>query len=241
METTVDLDALGPGLRKGEAVLLFSGGIDSATLAVIAQALGMRGHLLTVDYGQRHRAEIDAARALAAAMPCVTQSLVLDARDLICAGSSLTDAGAPVPTGRTGDEIRAGAVPDTFVPNRNLVLLSIAWAWASRLGVNTVGIGANGPPGAGYPDTRPEFIERARNLMRAVCGPSSTVWAPLLDMRKSVIIRTGLALGADYSQTLSCYDPKGGLACGICDACALRLEGFAENGVADPASYAARE
>lgn len=220
----------------GKAVVLVSGGLDSATVLALAAASGARCYALTFDYGQRHRVELDAARRVARAQRAADHRVVkLDIGWM--GGSALTDAAIPVP-----QEFSAG-IPVTYVPARNTVFLSIALGWAEVLGAADIYIGANAVDYSGYPDCRPEFIqafERLANLATraGVEGRGFRVQAPLMRLRKHEIIREGVRLGVDYSLTLSCYDPDAaGLACGRCDSCRLRAQGFAEAGVADPTRY----
>ena len=220
----------------GKAVVLVSGGLDSATVLALAAASGARCYALTFDYGQRHRVELDAARRVAQAQRAADHRVVkLDIGWM--GGSALTDAAIPVP-----QEFSAG-IPVTYVPARNTVFLSIALGWAEVLGASDIYIGANAVDYSGYPDCRPEFIqafERLANLATraGVEGRGFRVLAPLMQLRKHEIIREGSRLGVDYSLTISCYDPDGsGRACGRCDSCRLRAQGFAEAGVADPTRY----
>jgi 7-cyano-7-deazaguanine synthase len=219
-----------------KAVVLVSGGLDSATVLALAAATGARCYALTFDYGQRHRVELDAARRVAQAQRAADHRVVkLDIGWM--GGSALTDAAIPVP-----QEFSAG-IPMTYVPARNTVFLSIALGWAEVLGAADIYIGANAVDYSGYPDCRPEFIqafERLANLATraGVEGRGFRVRAPLMQLRKHEIIREGVRLGVDYSLTLSCYDPDAaGLACGHCDSCRLRAQGFAEAGVTDPTRY----
>ena len=220
----------------GKAVVLVSGGLDSATVLALATASGARCYALTFDYGQRHRVELDAARRVAQAQRAADHRVVkLDIAWM--GGSALTDAAIPVP-----QEFSAG-IPMTYVPARNTVFLSIALGWAEVLGAADIYIGANAVDYSGYPDCRPEFIqafERLANLATrtGVEGRGFRVQAPLMQLRKHEIIREGVRLGVDFSLTLSCYDPDAvGLACGHCDSCRLRAQGFAEAGVTDPTRY----
>jgi len=220
----------------GKAVVLVSGGLDSATVLALAAATGARCHALTFDYGQRHRVELDAARRVTQAQRAADHRVVrLDIGWM--GGSALTDTAIPVP------QAPSAGIPVTYVPARNTVFLSIALGWAEVLGASDIYIGANAVDYSGYPDCRPEFIqafERLANLATraGVEGRGFHVHAPLMHMRKHEIIREGSRLGVDYSLTVSCYDPDAaGLACGRCDSCRLRAQGFAEAGVADPTRY----
>jgi 7-cyano-7-deazaguanine synthase len=227
------------------AVVLLSGGLDSATTLAIARAKAFAVHALTVRYGQRHAAELEAARRVARSLGVAEHKIV--AIDLRAFGGSALTADNPVPKGRSAAEIGRD-IPITYVPARNTIFLSLALAWAEVLGASDIFVGVNALDYSGYPDCRPEFIEafeRLANLATkaAVAGRARlTVHAPLIRMSKKEILRTGLDLGVDYGLTLSCYDPDDrGRACGDCDACRLRLNGFAELGVADPAPYRATE
>jgi 7-cyano-7-deazaguanine synthase len=219
------------------AVVLLSGGLDSYTAAAIARDEGFRLHALTIRYGQRHAAEISAARRVAAALG-VVRHIELDV-DLSTFGGSALTADIPVPKDRAIDPAQ---IPSTYVPARNTVFLSLALAWAEVLHARDIYIGVNALDYSGYPDCRPEFIqqfERLAGLATAdgVRGARFTIHAPLLKLTKAEIIRTGLALGLDYGLTHSCYDPgPDDAACGRCDSCALRTAGFAEVGIADPVS-----
>ena len=224
------------------AVVLLSGGLDSSTTLAIAKGKGFVPYALTVRYGQRHLAEVTAARRVARALGARAHKVVpVDLRRL--GGSALTSDTA-VPKDRTDEEIGTG-IPVTYVPARNTIFLSLALAWAEVLGAQDIFLGVNALDYSGYPDCRPEFIaafERLANLATkaGVEGRAAfTIQTPLIRMTKKEIIRTGVNLGVDYGLTISCYDPTDdGVACGGCDACRLRLKGFAELGVADPAPYA---
>jgi 7-cyano-7-deazaguanine synthase len=219
-----------------KAVVLVSGGLDSATVLALAVASGARCYALSFDYGQRHRVELEAARRVARALGAADHRVVkLDIGWM--GGSALTDAAIAVPSGPSE------GIPVTYVPARNTVFLSVALGWAEVLGAPDIYIGANAVDYSGYPDCRPEFMrafEKLANLATraGVEGSGFRVQAPLMNMSKSEIIRAGAGLGVDYSLTVSCYDPDAaGLACGRCDACRLRARGFAEAGVTDPTRY----
>ncbi|HUT58832.1 MAG TPA: 7-cyano-7-deazaguanine synthase QueC [Phycisphaerae bacterium] len=223
------------------AVVLLSGGLDSATALAVARERGFACHALSFDYGQRHRFELVAAGRVAEALGAVKHRVVK--LDLSAAGgfgrSALTDR-IDVPKDRADD----GGVPVTYVPARNTIFLAVALGYAEAIGAFDIFIGVNAIDYSGYPDCRPEFIEafeRLANLGTAAGAEGHgrfAVHAPLIGMTKGQIIRTGLALGVDYSLTHSCYDPSAdGLACGHCDACRLRLAGFAEAGATDPLAY----
>lgn len=224
------------------AVVLLSGGIDSTTTLAVARARGFESHALTFRYGQRHVAEIEAARRVARALGAAAHEIVTI--DLRAFGGSALTADLAVPKDRPVGEI-GGGIPVTYVPARNTIFLSFALAWAEVLGAWDVFIGVNALDYSGYPDCRPEFIgafERLANLATkaAVEGHQRLkIHTPLIHSSKADIIRDGTALGVDYGLTLSCYDPTpDGLSCGRCDACALRRKGFAEAGITDPTRYA---
>ncbi len=226
-----------------KAVVLLSGGMDSTTTLAIAQRQGFAVYALTFRYGQRHEAEIAAARRIARRCGAADHTIVeIDLRQF--GGSALTDD-IPVPKGRTPDEMARG-IPVTYVPARNTIFLSFALAWAEVLGASDIFIGVNAMDYSGYPDCRPEYIEAFQRMadLATKAGVEArqrlTIHTPLIALSKREIIETGLALGVDYALTVSCYDPSPqGEACGSCDACLLRLKGFAEAGVTDPARYRA--
>jgi 7-cyano-7-deazaguanine synthase len=220
------------------AVVLVSGGLDSATVLAIAQAEGYDVRPLTFDYGQRHRVELKAAKALCAALDAPEPKVIkLDLRAI--GGSALTDD-IPVPKDQPAGD---GGIPVTYVPARNTVFLSYALAYAEVLGAHDIFIGVNAVDFSGYPDCRPAFIAAFENLANlatkeGVEGRAMRVHAPLISLTKAEIIRRGIALGVDYSLTHSCYDPVRGRACGRCDSCNLRRRGFEQAGVPDPSRYA---
>ena len=220
---------------RRKAVVLLSGGLDSYTAAAIAKADGFDLYALTVAYGQRHAAELDAARRVAAALG-VARHVELRL-DLSAFGGSALTGSAPVAKDRALDE---PGVPSTYVPARNTVFLSLALAWAEALGAADIFIGVNAVDYSGYPDCRPAFIESfertaALATKAGIEGARFTVHAPLISLTKDAIIRRGLALGVDYGLTSSCYDPgPDGTPCGHCDSCVIRGRGFAEAGVRDP-------
>lgn len=223
------------------AIVLLSGGLDSATVAALARRDGFDVHALSFRYGQRHTAELDAAVRVAAATPAV-EHRIMDIDLGAFGGSALTDKGIAVPKDR--DEAAMGAdIPVTYVPARNTVFLSFALAWAEVLGAVDLFIGVNALDYSGYPDCRPEFIEAFQAMARlatrlGVEGAPLTIHAPLLHLTKAEIVRLGTDLGVDYALTVSCYDPdRSGAACGECDACTLRRKGFAAAGMADPTRY----
>ena len=225
------------------AVVLLSGGLDSATAAAIARAEGFALAALTVRYGQRHQEEINAARRVASSLNAFAHQII-DVDLAAFGGSALTDRSVAVPKDRSlGENGAAGDVPATYVPARNTVLCALALAWAEALSARDLYLGVNVLDASGYPDCRPEFVSAFETLANVatragISGERIHVHAPLITWTKAEIIRRGVALGLDYSLTLSCYDPapKGG-ACGRCDACTLRKKGFAEAGVADPTRY----
>lgn len=217
--------------------MLLSGGLDSATCLAIARAAGFVCHCLSVDYGQRHAAELDAAARVAAALGAREHRVVhLDVGQF--GGSALTDPAIAVPTGGL-----APGIPVTYVPARNTIMLSLALAWAEVLGAADIFVGVNAVDYSGYPDCRPEFIHAFETLANlatkaAVEGRPLRLHAPLIDLTKADIVRLGVAHGVDYTLTVSCYQADTtGRACGICDACRLRREGFAAAGLADSTRY----
>lgn len=223
------------------AVVLLSGGLDSTTVLAIAQSQGFAVHALSFQYGQRHQHELEAARRIATRAGVVRHAVV-DINLAQFGGSALT-ADLPVPKDRPADEISHG-IPITYVPARNTVFLSIALAYAEVSGAFDIFLGINALDYSGYPDCRPEYLaafQQLANLATKAGVEGSgrfTLHAPLLHMSKAEIVRTGLSLGCDYSQTRSCYDPgTEGAACGRCDACQLRIAGFRQNGMEDPAPY----
>lgn len=227
----------GQGRGGRAAVVLLSGGLDSATALAMARAQGLDCHCLSLDYGQRHRAELVAAERVARALGAAGhRTIALDLRAF--GGSALTDSAIDVPTGGV-----APGIPVTYVPARNTIMLSLALAWAEVLGAQDIFCGVNAVDYSGYPDCRPEYIkafEAMANLATkaAVEGARLTVHAPLIDLTKAGIIRAGAQLGVDYALTVSCYQADDeGRACGVCDSCRLRREGFAAAGVADPTRY----
>lgn len=221
---------------RPKAVVLLSGGLDSATVLAIARERGFDCHALSLDYGQRHRAELEAARRVAVAGGAVEHKVLALSLDAI-GGSALTDPAIAVP------ESPGEGIPPTYVPARNTVFLALALGWAEVLDASDLFVGVNAVDYSGYPDCRPAFIEafeRLANLAtrRGIEGQTFHVQAPLIDMSKAEIIRTGTALGVDYALTVSCYQADvQGRACGRCDACRLRAAGFAAAGVPDPTAY----
>ncbi|MFV0316182.1 MAG: 7-cyano-7-deazaguanine synthase QueC [Microthrixaceae bacterium] len=228
----------------GRAVVLLSGGLDSATVLARARADGWSCCALSFDYGQRHTVELGAARSIAEVLGAQRHLVVPVGLDVI-GGSALTDDIA-VPKHPPGDAVDPeGGIPVTYVPARNTVFLSLALGWAEVLGVHDIFIGVNAIDYSGYPDCRPEFIEAFEHLANlataaGVEGRSGfRIRTPLIAMSKAEIIAEGTALGVDYSRTVSCYDPDpDAAACGHCDACLLRRQGFADAGLDDPTRYA---
>jgi 7-cyano-7-deazaguanine synthase len=226
---------------KPKAVILLSGGLDSTTTLAIAHNLGYDLYALTFGYGQRHALEIDAARRVAAHFG-VAQHVVAQIDLRLFGGSALT-ADIDVPKGRALEEMAHG-IPVTYVPARNTVFLSFALAWSEVLAVSDIFIGVNALDYSGYPDCRPEYIEAFQNMANLATkagvegSQRLTIHTPLIHLSKAQIIQRGLEFGVDYSLTLTCYDPSpDGQACGLCDACLLRLKGFSENAIQDPAPY----
>ncbi|MDR3220695.1 MAG: 7-cyano-7-deazaguanine synthase QueC [Candidatus Accumulibacter sp.] len=220
------------------AVVLLSGGLDSATTLAIARDAGFDCYCLSLDYGQRHRVELEAARRVARAFRAKEHRVV--SLDLAAfGGSALTDRRIAIPTEGVG-----GGIPATYVPARNTILLSLALAWAEVLESRDIFIGVNAVDYSGYPDCRPEFVaafERLASLATkaGVEGHRISIHAPLMELNKAEIIRKGGALGVDYAITVSCYQAdQQGRACGICDSCRLRREGFMAAGATDPTPYA---
>lgn len=218
------------------AVVLVSGGLDSATVLALARADGYRCHTLAFDYGQRHRVELQAAERLSADLGAVEHKVVkLDLRTI--GGSALTDDAIAVP------EVRGEGIPITYVPARNTVFLSLALGWAEVLNARNIFIGVNAVDYSGYPDCRPAFIDAFQALADVatsvgLAGEGIRIRAPLMNMSKGEIIRAGMAVGVPYASTVSCYQADDqGRACGRCESCVLRKEGFEQAGVADPTRY----
>jgi len=223
------------------AVVLVSGGMDSAVVLAIARAQGFAVHALSVRYGQRHTSELDAAQAVARALGVVAHKTVhVDLRSI--GGSALTDDDIAMPLDDDGHVIGA-TIPSTYVPARNTIMLSVALGWAEVLGATDIFCGVNAVDYSGYPDCRPEFIDAFERLANVatkagVEGAGFRVHAPLLRLSKADIVREGLRLGVDFAATVSCYQADAeGRACGHCDACRLRADGFAGAGVPDPTRY----
>jgi 7-cyano-7-deazaguanine synthase len=219
------------------AIVLLSGGLDSATVLAMARAEGFACHTLAVSYGQRHSAELLAARQLSAQMGALEhRQMHVDLADI--GGSALTDSRIAVP------EAPTSGIPVTYVPARNTLFLSLALGWAEVLGAHDIFVGVNAVDYSGYPDCRPEFIRAFETLAALATRAGSEggrfhIRAPLISMSKAQIIQTGTALGVNYGQTVSCYQASPeGRACGRCDSCRLRREGFQAAGIADPTCYA---
>lgn len=224
------------------AVILLSGGVDSTTALAIARAQGYTPSALTIHYGQRHARELESSKRVAAALGVTNHAIV--SFDLRQFGGSALTADIEVPKDRPREKLREG-IPITYVPARNTIFLSFALAFAETLSCTEIFIGANVLDASGYPDCRPAFLssfEETANLATRIGAQGQRVHirAPLIACTKAQIIAQGLALGVDYGLTWSCYDPQGDLACGRCDTCQLRLQGFAEAGVADPLRYVPR-
>ena len=224
--------------NDGKAVVLLSGGLDSATVLALAGSRGYQCHTISFDYGQRHDAELAAAERIAEAMQVVEHKLLrLDLGSI--GGSALTDTSIPVP------ERESAGIPITYVPARNTIFLSLALGWAEVLGAGSIWIGVNAVDYSGYPDCRPEYVRAFQAMANlatraAVDGTRLDIVTPLENMDKAEIIRTGTRLGVDYGLTVSCYQASAdGLACGVCDSCRLRRRGFVRAAVADPTRYRA--
>ncbi len=224
-----------------KAVILLSGGLDSATTLAIAQNDGFTSYGLTFSYGQRHQFEIGASQKIAEA--CNLTNHIITEIDLRAFGGSALTDDIDVPKDRS-ENTMSGSIPVTYVPARNTIFLSFALAWAEVLQSNDIFLGVNSMDYSGYPDCRPEYIQSFQSMANLATkagvegAQSITIHTPLISMTKEEIIRKGLELGVDYSLTHSCYDPdKAGNACGRCDSCRIRLKGFQEAGTADPINY----
>lgn len=227
--------------KTRRAVVLLSGGLDSTTCLAVAKDEGLEAHALSVDYGQRHKHELDRARRVAKALGAADHRVVKV--DLSAfGGSALTDKAIRVPKDRTEKKMGAD-IPVTYVPARNTVLLALALAHAETIGAEDVFVGVNAIDYSGYPDCRPAFLKAFERVAKVatragVEGRPLRIRAPLIRLSKAGIVKLGTRLGVPYRMTLSCYDPVRGKACGRCDACQLRRKGFAEAGVPDPTLYA---
>jgi 7-cyano-7-deazaguanine synthase len=231
-----DADMSEQAMSEKKAVILLSGGLDSATVVAMARADGYVCYTMSFDYGQRHRAELDAAVRVAKDLGVIEHKVIgLNLNGI--GGSALTDSSIDVP------ETPGEGIPVTYVPARNTVFLSLALGWAEVLGARDIFIGVNAVDYSGYPDCRPEFIEsfeRMANLATkaGVEGQGFTIQAPLQNLSKADIVKAGMRLGVDYGLTVSCYQAdEQGRACGKCDSCRLRAEGFASAGISDPTRY----
>ncbi len=224
--------------NKRKAVVLVSGGLDSATCLAIANQQGFDCYALSFDYGQRHRSELHAAAYLAKSMQVQDHKVIpIDMSGI--GGSALTDINIPVPE----NEVEVEGIPITYVPARNTVFLAYALGWAEGLGADAIYIGVNVLDYSGYPDCRPEFIEAFQKMAHlatkvGIEGHRIEIETPLINLTKAEIIRQGVLLGVDYSKTISCYQAdQDGKACGRCDSCRLRIKGFLNAGIADPTFY----
>lgn len=221
------------------AVVLLSGGLDSATVLAVARREGYECHALSIDYGQRHRPELEAAARIARAGGATDHRVL--AIDLRAIGGSALTANVDVPPARAGGG--AGEIPVTYVPARNTVFLALAAGYGETIGTGHLYIGVNAVDYSGYPDCRPEFIAAMEHVLalgtkRGVRGAGFVIHTPLIGLKKAEIIRLGVSLGVDYSLSVSCYDPDAdGAGCGRCESCQFRRQGFREAGVADPTRY----
>lgn len=240
---SIDFQLMQARRPNAPAVVLLSGGLDSATVLAIAKQLGYAPYALSFRYGQRHSSELDAAVRVAKSIGAVKHEIIdLDLRRFV-GGSALTDDAYAVPTSPSGQD----EIPITYVPARNTIMLSVALGWAEALGGLDIFFGANAVDYSGYPDCRPEYVksfEATANLATKVGVESHEaltrfrVHAPIIQMSKADIIKTGIGLGVDFSQTVSCYQASSeGLACGQCESCRLRKEGFKSAGIPDPTHY----
>lgn len=228
-----------------KAVILVSGGLDSATVLAMAKAQGYECYALSMDYGQRHRIELDRAQKVADSNGAVEHRVVrIDIGSF--GGSALTDQAIAVPShadGAASSEPASDEIPVTYVPARNTVFLSVALGWAEVLAAEAIFIGANAVDYSGYPDCRPEYIESFQTMANlatkmGVEGDTISIQAPLIALTKAEIIQTGVKLGVDYAHTISCYNPRtDGKICGECDSCRIREAGFAAAGISDPAIH----
>lgn len=225
--------------QKKKAVILLSGGLDSATVLAIARSEGYACYALSLDYGQRHASELNAARRVAQSQPVIEHKILPIALDAF-GGSALTDENIQVPENTTE------GIPATYVPARNTIFLALALGWAEVLGARDIFVGVNAVDYSGYPDCRPVFIQAFENMANlatkaGVEGGRFHIHAPLISLGKAQIIQAGTDLGVDYSATVSCYQAdEQGKACGVCDSCRLRAQGFKDAGIKDPTAYQER-
>jgi 7-cyano-7-deazaguanine synthase len=228
-------------MEKGKkAVVLLSGGLDSATTAAIALGRGFQISAITFNYGQRHEVEIESAKKLASFFN-IKDHIIIELPDRIFKSALMKNSVVEVP--KKGSEDHGEKIPVTYVPARNILFLSYALAYAESIGARDIFIGANAVDYSGYPDCRPEFIESFNKMANTgtkagISGDCFNIEAPLLQMEKSDIIKKGVEMGVDYSMTHSCYDPdEDGTSCGLCDSCTIRREGFSKSGIKDPVRY----
>jgi 7-cyano-7-deazaguanine synthase len=241
---SIDLSTMRARTDDAPAVVLLSGGLDSATVLALVKTLGYAPYALSFRYGQRHSSELDAAARVAQSLGAVRHEIIdLDLRRFV-GGSALTDDAYAIPTSPG----LKNEIPITYVPARNTIMLSVALGWAEALGGHDIFFGANAVDYSGYPDCRPEYVESFESManLATKVGVESheastrfRVHAPIVKMSKAEIVKMGMSLGVDFSQTVSCYQANAqGLACGQCESCRLRQDGFAEAGVSDPTQYA---
>ena len=241
---SIDLSTMRARTDDAPAVVLLSGGLDSATVLALVKTLGYAPYALSFRYGQRHSSELDAAARVAQSLGAIRHEIIdLDLRRFV-GGSALTDDAYAIPTSPG----LKNEIPITYVPARNTIMLSVALGWAEALGGHDIFFGANAVDYSGYPDCRPEYVESFESManLATKVGVESheastrfRVHAPIVKMSKAEIVKMGMSLGVDFSQTVSCYQANAqGLACGQCESCRLRQEGFAESGVPDPTQYA---
>jgi len=241
---SIDLSTMRARTDDAPAVVLLSGGLDSATVLALVKTLGYAPYALSFRYGQRHSSELDAAARVAQSLGAVRHEIIdLDLRRFV-GGSALTDDAYAIPTSPG----LKNEIPITYVPARNTIMLSVALGWAEALGGHDIFFGANAVDYSGYPDCRPEYVESFESManLATKVGVESheastrfRVHAPIVKMSKAEIVKMGMGLGVDFSQTVSCYQANAqGLACGQCESCRLRQDGFAEAGVSDPTQYA---
>ena len=241
---SIDLSTMRARTDDAPAVVLLSGGLDSATVLALVKTLGYAPYALSFRYGQRHSSELDAAARVAQSLGAIRHEIIdLDLRRFV-GGSALTDDAYAIPTSPG----LKNEIPITYVPARNTIMLSVALGWAEALGGHDIFFGANAVDYSGYPDCRPEYVESFESManLATKVGVESheastrfRVHAPIVKMSKAEIVKMGMGLGVDFSQTVSCYQANAqGLACGQCESCRLRQDGFAEAGVSDPTQYA---